>query len=674
MADDSASLDERLRSMVYRTTLGLAVGDSAGLAVELRPWIQDRVATGQQTLLDTQAWRLLKEAFTIGDFYVRTYSDDTTLAVLKLEAIASAMRSHSAGVALSERAVTAKLALGIYRWRYFYGKDKKTGQPGLIQSREFQGTGGLTRLITQTDKPVTARRDGETVIDQTKLDAYAKAMQDRAQAYGNGEGSWGNGVVMCLAPVVLAVTYAMHAEHCEAEWFAGMTFSHTHPDARFAEQWMQQTVLEAVVNGKHLAQAALDAYGDTEGRDGRQKAVVEDVSCAMVEYIKCRFGERVCGPAGKQLHELAGAFPPEAHFDPGVEQLRSWRLDRFGYDLSVLARRATSAKFSQHAINSVVMGLYCALHGQAVEDVLELVCLLGGDCDTVGAVAMQFAALRDDITTAEIEAAFAKYVQGDGLRSLAGVPGGTNPARVLHFGQYAGLDVVCHNNSVLGKKIKELASTFDTDNGRTGRLYDYNELKLWNGSAIYLDTKTADGKALLVVSPKGDRSAPSLAPVMPGRTEPLIRLFRWVGSIGGIAEARELGVIEDMARMPESYRKEIHRIYWLARRGVPANKRRADEFKTQKKGKPLYAQVEFVCNCGKGPEGGAPSHGAADAFNTILNELCQNIADEGEVFALQSRALPSVDKFRRAARLAGARLADAMDVPRERTTLLFPTP
>eukprot|EP01062_Namystynia_karyoxenos_P032724 TRINITY_DN2410_c3_g1_i1.p1 TRINITY_DN2410_c3_g1~~TRINITY_DN2410_c3_g1_i1.p1 ORF type:complete len:745 (+),score=236.49 TRINITY_DN2410_c3_g1_i1:76-2235(+) len=418
--------------------LGLAVGDACGLPFELWHSRQNRVtadaalwhrdpAAGSRELrhlvLSLQVERLRRPGPLSA--YARTFSDDTVCTDLKMAAVVQClcvMQTNKRG-------------------------DKRGGDPGELLWRcmmsqyiawatnagkaLFQGTGGFTNsLMESAQRPVSSwgtpafreagRRFSATWPEQWYLDEVEGKCNGGAARHGGGgridaaqlsRASYGNGAVMSLAPgpIVEAVVSEKAPDYrVSLPALAALSRTHRHPHAVLGAELMgelccailrKQVGTTAAIPKCLLGSVAWNKVMTTD--DLRLSAAypirafqswLKDGDCTEEEQrdaVYCFMGRASADLArhpppwlcrgGARMGQLLRHFANhDDDFADGPQ--RRLRL-----------ADGEEVRFSQRALNTVLAAAWCAAGAQSVWELIARVIYIGGDADTIGAVAGQIA-------------------------------------------------------------------------------------------------------------------------------------------------------------------------------------------------------------------------------------------------------------------------------------------
>lgn len=216
---------------------------------------------------------------------------------------------------------------------------------------------------------------------------------------GNG-GSWGNGAVMSFTPGVILSRGSKVGLLAEAA--SELAGSHRHPTAMVGATLLKE-LLEQVHAGKvqscsELPQAVLHCPSWTGLVQPLEKSpcnYMHPISAftafltgcnpevqlvAAQEFIKSLNSSSVVSGVDHCFGPLGEALRVAANFD-----------DDTGERLTVKDNPKEFVKFSQRGLNSVLIAIWCAVGAENCWDWLEKVLYIGGDSDTIGAVAGQIA-------------------------------------------------------------------------------------------------------------------------------------------------------------------------------------------------------------------------------------------------------------------------------------------
>lgn len=387
--------------------LGLAIGDSAGLPFELRRGAWNRAefrrAANEKERYDTVE-RLVRGrcASSKGGKFTRSYSDDTTCCDLKMEAVCQAHRSACDDV---DKAIQMNLLQQYLKWAHVEKSDSTCSHGSL-----FQGTGGFTRDF------LTPHRNNEVARIVGKMDSMyrihpvygdfwpTEKFATFATEYFQGKfcfASWGNGAVMSFAPhPVLAGRWrkspTKSALSSALEGGAGiLSKSHQEPTALLASQLMWD-LLDAVYSG--VVETPQDLRRTFRCLPRTLELLHLDHECIPVSALQewLENGDCKVETATSFLRKLTGEkgdfnleAGPNGVFGSLLRIASDWNDDHRTF----LKRRGSKEPvlFSQRGINSLIIGVWAASEAHSPWDFVSRVIWVGGDTDTVGAVAGQIA-------------------------------------------------------------------------------------------------------------------------------------------------------------------------------------------------------------------------------------------------------------------------------------------
>jgi len=452
---DALPADQRRAA---QSLLGLAIGDSAGLPFEFRPDSRseaDRLWRGCREFPDGKALARLdclihrkiydRTGFKApGTPFCRGYSDDTACADLKMQAVATfAASSCTRGRSSSE--FFRCLMTEYLRWAY----DSRG-----YKSKLFQGTGKFTRDLLHPGKEFRRHFAGTILRDNRQPSAgYLEYAQQFLAGSLPGTpvsaqtGSWGNGAVMSLAPQAILAA-GMWQECVPADLVAMspmMSATHQHCSAQAGAELLTellgQLYRSEVGAPCELSQACMrcSSWSGVETLALRDDGYVYPIK-ELVTFAR----------DGDCSYDDARAF---------VKQLTRrdvFQRDCFG-NFGALLRVASNygetepifvldtnepVRFSQRGLNTVIIAIWCVVGAKSMLEVLQRVLYVGGDTDTVGAVAGQLAGPL--MPAQDICQSFRRFVamesmqeKGEGQhRSLALASAKRLFCRSLHFVSY----------------------------------------------------------------------------------------------------------------------------------------------------------------------------------------------------------------------------------------------
>lgn len=406
--------------------LGLAIGDAVGLPYELgfgtlrrSAFRSLRTASAKKDhVFNAMVQRCLKRSH---NPFVRTFSDDTVCSDLKMEAAAQVNflfdNSHSSGFP-STKYVAEELRKALLqqylKWAYI--AQVRGDRPGCL----FQGVGGFTSdfLWPKNRNAVSqAMRSSPMYEDHQSLGPWypTQHFSRFAEAYFRGEHgypSWGNGAVMSMAPQPILQGSWRHGTNPIAPQLcssaAVLSKSHQEPTAELAAKLMADLLSEiyqGLVPTTASLRHAVQGLSDFRQLQQLQHDCIPvapfnewlqhgDCTQACAEY----FLERLTGEsAGRDHFGIASASRKGNCFHAMLSVAADWDNDHSlglaGFPPKLQRRNSREpVLFSQRALNSLIIGIYSASDATEVWDVLIKVLDIGGDTDTVGAVAGQIAA------------------------------------------------------------------------------------------------------------------------------------------------------------------------------------------------------------------------------------------------------------------------------------------
>jgi len=420
--------------------LGVAIGDAAGLPFEfadanckqmddlryqyysstsLGSCEQTRAESLVRELIQSRLWT--RKAY--GSPFSRTFSDDTMCTDLKMQAAActdlkmqaAASADDTPGLSASRLELDAILFRSMLQqylsWCY------------VAKGRLFQGTGGFTRDFLQ---PTSHNHLGKLGIELCDELVFCPTPEyvDFAQVffaggYPKGWPSWGNGAVMSLAPqTILAASGKLPAS---AATVLGST--HQEPTAKIAAQLLDEMLTKLisgeVTSGSELRAACLHSpiWRDLRALKETGRGYLHPL-LAFEEFLQN--GDCSSGVVLSYLLNLTGR---DGHWTGKHCYGNFGELLRVASNCNDLTVQGSiePVKFSQRALNSVIIGLWCAASASStIWEVVERCIYVGGDTDTVGAVAGQLAGPM--MPAADIVQHFQRFVglEGADLEALPG--------------------------------------------------------------------------------------------------------------------------------------------------------------------------------------------------------------------------------------------------------------
>lgn len=430
-----------------QAVLGLALGDAVGLPFELGRGTPHRAAVrdipdlaGRQALalklIELRCSRMPDNPF------ARSYSDDTACCDLKMQAVANAEDLiNRAGTSSHARAELQKALLQQYlKWAYSAKQDDKTHGP------LFQGYGGFTfDFLIPTKRNAIGKALGNKP-PFTNSKEYGRFWPTNdfvifATGYFKGEHgfpSWGNGAVMSLAPhPILSGEWrnepAPHPDHVRNELRKSASLlseSHQEATAALAADLMSQLMLQVLAG---QVESSKDLKAAFRGLARFRDLLAIDHECipvaAILEWLEkgdCSvetakaFLTRLVGPDSNLEDPFRlqhGA--PHGRFGRLLRVASDWDNDHGLMGADKLKRRGSSEPvlFSQRGLNSLIIALWAADSASKPWDYIDRIIYVGGDTDTVGAVAGQIAAPL--LQSADVVADFQRFVALDSGRSSA---------------------------------------------------------------------------------------------------------------------------------------------------------------------------------------------------------------------------------------------------------------
>ncbi|CAL1171763.1 unnamed protein product [Cladocopium goreaui] len=376
--------------------LGTAIGDAVGLPFELHAHAKNRKSLDvQQSFTNPQGF--LEDVLTLmrsrlqrsgGTPFGRTFSDDTVCTDLKMQVVAQVCLS---GVErISEDTVFEALLQQYLAWA------------NNAEGNLFQGFGGFTKDLL---KPSRENRLGRLTSIWKPNTNYLPSEEYKqfAQEYFAGVGgvpSWGNGAVMSMTPQV-------HMQ-LQGAGRAAQKLSATHLEASALLATDILVELLSAIHTKKLQKTKdmnqvlkLNSWQQLPARLVTQDSYVYPIA-AFEEFL--RNGD--CKPetanaylqdsitrSGNSLWEgdLVTMQGPFGCFGEMLRIASNYDDDHHGVRLTVENQPEVLVRFSQRALNTVIIGIWCATASQSCVEWLQRMLYVGGDTDTVGAVAGQIA-------------------------------------------------------------------------------------------------------------------------------------------------------------------------------------------------------------------------------------------------------------------------------------------
>eukprot|EP00439_Symbiodinium_sp_Y106_P076325 s28_g15.t1 len=444
--------------------LGTAIGDAVGLPFELHAHAKnrERFAIRQAESGESAAARFWSDVMPFlssrlspaeGTSFCRSYSDDTVCTDLKMHAIAKVVWTCGA-MKVPENRLFEALMQEFLAWAH--------GSGGQL----FQGYGGFTKDLL---KPSRGNRLGHLKIELFQPDSdywptedFLKFAQELGGAnalalapvlwrailtallleqfrleehcsgsYPGGFPSFGNGAVMSMTPQVL---FQMAGAGPAAQV---LCCTHSEASAMLAADLLCELLRgiheRKLKSGKDIGRFVLKsaAWKQSVARLNQLQDDGYVYPCAAFrEFLES--GDCKADTANSFLHTLItkGNLPPsesELVTHPGPfgyfgEMLRiAANFDddavRQGNRLVVEGRPDVLVRFSQRGMNTTIMAIWCAAGAKTCVDWLQRMLYVGGDTDTIGAVAGQIACplLEPD----DVMKSFQQGVALDGLHGQA---------------------------------------------------------------------------------------------------------------------------------------------------------------------------------------------------------------------------------------------------------------
>lgn len=391
--------------------LGLCLGDVIGLPFELSSHRKNRELADKAAedceaklrylLLDLITERLGRAGPT--NAYARTYSDDTTVADAKISALAlaAAVRHKDVFQGSPPNNLLAKSFLAeLLAWA-----------DGPAKGRLFQGYGGFTQGLLKPKQCTELPKHDVVDVDLPGCSTWPQDwFEQYVEAYCSGDpeikgsvSSWGNGVVMSYAPQVIAKLLMRDGD---LDQYSCLANTHRHPDARMAAELLDD-VLQVVLTGQvescqELSQAvratkawrkilesneldrhiypllAFDAFleqGDCEDSH------VHVFITALTGQDSPPFSKSILRNRGcTHAHNMGQLLRTAANWD-----------DEFASQFRLSLNTGEPVRFSQRALNTVLIALWCCSGSRSSWDWISRVLYIGGDSDTIGAVCGQIA-------------------------------------------------------------------------------------------------------------------------------------------------------------------------------------------------------------------------------------------------------------------------------------------
>eukprot|EP00927_Polykrikos_kofoidii_P023142 TRINITY_DN21404_c0_g2_i1.p1 TRINITY_DN21404_c0_g2~~TRINITY_DN21404_c0_g2_i1.p1 ORF type:complete len:584 (+),score=62.92 TRINITY_DN21404_c0_g2_i1:72-1754(+) len=411
------------------SVVGLAFGDAVGLPFELGkgiyararfhavPTVGDRASLAKELMLQ----RCLRRGRTP---FFRTYSDDTACCDLKMEAAAQAafqLNDCPPSVGKAERVLQRATLQQYLKWAH---GTQRNGRGAL-----FQGYGAFTIdfLVPKRNNAVSKALGQQTLFeDHDEFGQFCPTSEftEFATAYFRGEHgfpSWGNGAVMSLAPHPILM----------GKWRAG-EFGASRLDLQLVAPVFSSSHLEptAVLGSELLSELLTLIYGGTVLSSANLRSAFLNLpsvqhlfqvshECIPVVAFREWLEKGDCEVATAQafLKRLTGSnenFPVAAGrygvFGEMLHIASDWDNDHNlqGREKLTRAGSAEPVFFSQRGLNSVIIAVWSAAGSRLPWEFMDRVIYVGGDTDTVGAVAGQITCPLLD--SRDVLEAFAHFV------------------------------------------------------------------------------------------------------------------------------------------------------------------------------------------------------------------------------------------------------------------------
>ncbi|CAE7470920.1 unnamed protein product [Symbiodinium microadriaticum] len=413
--------------------LGTAIGDAVGLPFELHAHAKnrERFAIQQGESGESAAARFWSDVMPFlssrlspaeGTSFCRSYSDDTVCTDLKMHAIAKVVWTCGA-MKVPENRLFEALMQEFLAWAH--------GSGGQL----FQGYGGFTKDLL---KPSRGNRLGHLKIELFQPDSdywptedFLKFAQEHCSGnYPGGFPSFGNGAVMSMTPQVL---FQMAGAGPAAQV---LCCTHSEASAMLAADLLSELLRgiheKKLKSGKDIGRFVLKstAWKQSAARLNQLQDGYVYPCAAFREFLES--GDCKADTANSFLHTLItkSNLPPsesELVTHPGPfgyfgEMLRiAANFDddavRQGTRLVVEGRPDVLVRFSQRGMNTTIMAIWCAAGAKTCVGWLQRMLYVGGDTDTIGAVAGQIACplLEPD----DVMRSFQQGVALDGLHGQA---------------------------------------------------------------------------------------------------------------------------------------------------------------------------------------------------------------------------------------------------------------
>jgi ADP-ribosylglycohydrolase len=376
---------------VVQSFLSLAIGDAAGLPFELSHGKDLRPVFDALPDEDKIAYVAgVVRTSTGNDKFARAYSDDTVCTDLKMAALAHAYTHDKPDL------LFAFMMQQYLKWAY-------NGAPKEGSSHLFTGYGDYTENLLFPRVEVDLFDRDKDFGDFWPTEAFLTYASDYFSAKKGGVKSWGNGAVMSFVPQAVAET---------APWRGKMNLdilasTHQEPVALLAASLMDALLKDLFANGSKAS--AKKVVFETWPRLPDLLKLVVDHECypvaAFLEWLT----------KGDCTEETALAFLArllgDNDYGPTFALLKKDQVESYGVFAAMLrvvsnfdvnnwvpgARNRTRLgsgeviRFSQRALNTLFIAVWAVDKAKTVDEWLARVMYVGGDTDTVGAVAGQLA-------------------------------------------------------------------------------------------------------------------------------------------------------------------------------------------------------------------------------------------------------------------------------------------
>lgn len=412
--------------------LGLAVGDVVGLPFELRVHRHNRKRADEVAEDGAQALQHLVLELVVerlgrsgpGNMYARTFSDDTACTDCKMAAIAECSE-------LRQCADFSRQDPGDLLWKCLLAQ-LLAWSGGAACGQLFQGYGGFTKGLL---RPNGRERGPAPCMDICEDLAGCKTWPEEwffehAEAHCAGSkpgtvASYGNGAVMSMAPQVVASLVAKEEVTLPNSALARLSGTHRHPDAVVAASLLVEVLQSALQENM----ASCEDLPRMVRESQQWRSLLQGPLSSHPAYPISAFNSFLLTGDCSEGDALS--------FIVNLTQLESPPLDRqftgpgMGAEIGRLLRTAANwddafsgtdgaeerhiclpngeaVRFSQRALNSVLIALWCCSGAKTTWDWIQRVIYVGGDADTIGSICGQIASPllpMDDVILA-----FGRYV------------------------------------------------------------------------------------------------------------------------------------------------------------------------------------------------------------------------------------------------------------------------